>query len=849
MDTSAASHDNDQGVDSNISSAALIACAVVIVLASWLLAGLQLYADRQNRIDEGQTNIGNLADVLHDHTVSNLEIVRQNLVNLTASVNIDLLKNPSAAPQFHQLLERRRSATPSVVAFSIVDENGQLIHSSSMPSPGNYNMSDLSDFQTLKNNPDIPLTYTSYVYGRYGAAKDIAIFSVSHRLTDSDGNFKGIVRAAVGLQQFGKSFRALRIGTNSIVGLLHTDGVLMVRNPDTDTRAGKNYRDLPAVKDMLGDADGSGVMEVPYASGKRYQAYRRLKDYPFIVYVAAAEKDILAPWHDNVMAGIIGQSALTLLIGLLTWLIHGALKRRTAAVAENLRLLGEARASAKEASQMHDEIEQVFAATSDGIVMVDHDFRYIMANDAFERISGSARSTFIGQTVYERMPPGAMITRNLEACKASGKMVHYENDFVSGDGTRRWVEVRMFPVRDRISIYVRDVTERRNAEQKLLESQRMDAVGRLAGGLAHDFNNMLSVIIGNVEMLADKLTEKSERRSLELVRMAASRGSEMVSRLLSFARRQPLDPKALNVSGVIKEVQGLLRRSLPENIDLQVVLGVGLWQARADAAQLDNALVNLVMNARDAMPDGGKITIEACNAHFDQTYATNADVAPGQYVQIAVSDTGFGMAPDVVAKAFEPFFTTKDAGKGTGLGLSMVYGFARQSGGHVRLYSEQGHGTTVKMYLPRADGSSAELSITNSTQIAPRGTETVLMVEDNDMVREFAHTLLTDLGYTVVPCADAETALQHVADGLKPDVMLSDIVLTGPMNGRQLADNIRRTLPHLPVLFMSGYAENAVVHHGRLDAGVHLITKPFRRYDMAVKMRAVLSEAVKIAAQ
>ncbi|MBL8644126.1 MAG: response regulator [Rhodospirillaceae bacterium] len=824
----------------NVSSIALIACAGIIVGASWLLAGAQLYADYRSRIAEGLRNIGNLADVLSQHTTSNLDIAAQSLLGLSTTIAIERLDDPASAAQIHDLLNRRQIATRSVLSFTITDENGIVRHTSTNPSPEAFDMSPLPFYPAIKNSKLGELYFASASIGRFGPLKDLLMFSISTRLEDKAGAFKGGVHATILLETFGKTFRAITVGPNSIVGMVHSDGTLMIRHPDPDGFTGRNYADLPAVRTMLDDADGVGMAELPYSTGWRYQTYRKLNGYPFVIYVAAAKQDILAPWRDSVIAAAIGQSALTMLIGLLTVLVRNALQRRTAAEAENLRLLHEARAHAAEAGRARDEMAQVFAATSDGIVTFDRNLVYLMVNESFARIVGSPRESFIGKSIYERVVKGASIISHLEKCLATGLPVEYENEFKRADGKKVWVEVRLFPIRDQISVYVRDVSERRIADQKLLESQRMDAVGRLAGGLAHDFNNMLSVIVGNVEILLDKLSDANQRRSIEMVRAAAVRGSDMVSRLLSFARRQPLDPKPINVATVIKEAQSLLRRSLPENIALEFVQGAGLWQATADAAQLDNALVNLVMNARDAMPDGGKITIEATNAHLDHAYATQADVSPGQYVQIAVSDTGTGMPADVAVRAFEPFFTTKDVGKGTGLGLSMVYGFAKQSGGHVRLYSETGHGTTVKMYLPRAAGISDEAATSTAMPTAPRGTETILMVEDNDMVREFVETLLTDLGYNVIACPDADKALRQIQDGLKPDLLLSDIVLTGPMNGRQLAEKIKETLPGLPVLYMSGYAENAVVHHGRLDPGVQLITKPFRRYDIATRLRAVL---------
>lgn len=500
---------------------------------------------------------------------------------------------------------------------------------------------------------------------------------------------------------------------------------------------------------------------------------------------------------------------------------------------ENLRLLAEAQ-------DARDQLTKVFSATSDGVIVMDHDLRYLFANDAYCNMLGEPRENIVGRTIYERMPHGKHIHAKLEQCRDTRKRIVFDTTFVDYNGTKRWIENQIYPMDDKIVGSVRDVTDRQAAEQKLMAAQRMDAVGRLTGGLAHDFNNLLAVVMGNAEILLMSLKDQAHVRLAQLIRAAAARGGGVVNRLLAFARSQPLDPKAIDVADAMHDVEGLLKSSTPENVSLSVVHAAGLWEATADLAQLENVLVNLVMNARDALPEGGKITLEASNVSLDHTAAAEAEVLPGDYVLVTVTDTGTGMRPEVLAKAFEPFFTTKDVGKGTGLGLSMVYGFAQQSGGSVRIKSEPNHGTEVRLYLPRAQDGVAPIPVSTVLHYDPTGTESILLVEDDDLVRDFVEVMLRGLGYRVIAHGTSEGALAELSGGFKPDLLLSDVALNGPMTGPEMAEKILQQRPDLRVLFMSGYTENALSHHGRIDPGTQLITKPFRRHDLAIKIRAVL---------
>jgi len=394
---------------------------------------------------------------------------------------------------------------------------------------------------------------------------------------------------------------------------------------------------------------------------------------------------------------------------------------------------------------------------------------------------------------------------------------------------------------------------RRKAEDLLRQSQKMEAVGQLTGGVAHDFNNLLTIIMGGLDVIGRELAKLGDipsaariGRARDLALQGAQRAAILTNRLLAFSRQQALDPRPLDANRLVADTAELLRRTLGEAIALETVLAGGLWLAFADQNQLETAILNLAVNARDAMPQGGKMTIETANTYLDQAYADAVaePLEPGQYVLIAVADTGSGMDSGALERAFEPFFTTKAAGRGTGLGLSQVYGFVRQSSGHVRIYSEPGHGTTVKLYLPRHQGADEHVPATDGAAAAARaiGRETILVVEDDEALRVFAVEALGELGYRVLHASDARIAL-GILDG-EPgiDLLFTDVVMPGGMNGRQLADEAAKRRPTLKVLFTTGYTRNAIIHHGRLDPGVNLIGKPYTFEELGVRVRTLLDQ-------
>ncbi|WP_441259663.1 CHASE3 domain-containing protein [Bradyrhizobium sp. 521_C7_N1_3] len=386
-----------------------------------------------------------------------------------------------------------------------------------------------------------------------------------------------------------------------------------------------------------------------------------------------------------------------------------------------------------------------------------------------------------------------------------------------------------------------DATTSRETERQLHQSQKLDAIGKLTGGVAHDFNNMLTVISGNTETLVASLKQQPElQRVARLIDDAAERCAELIQHLLAFARRQPLQPRNVEINGAIADIAKLLRPTLGEQIQIETVLEQGPMTAHIDPSRLTNAVLNMAINARDAMPNGGKLLLETHHVVLDEAYAqAHAEVQPGPYVMLAVSDTGTGMTADIQQKAFEPFFTTKEVGKGSGLGLSMVYGFVKQSGGHIKIYSEEGHGTTIKLYLPPGDGMTDA-----AAPVAPQaegGAETIFVVEDDTLVRNFVTAQLQSLGYDTVAAPDSRAALDMIDGGQDFDLLFTDVVIPGGMSGRELAEEVAKRRPGVRVLYTSGYTDNAIVHHGKLDDGVLLLTKPYRRNQLAEMIRKALN--------
>ena len=537
------------------------------------------------------------------------------------------------------------------------------------------------------------------------------------------------------------------------------------------------------------------------------------------------------------------------LLGLAAFLVSSFI---IAAMAETVRItqlrLAGADQSRQKARQMRHFVERVPAA----IAMFDRNMRYMAASERWKSDFG-IDADVIGKSHYEVFPEISDRWKDIHRRGLVGEGLRENEDlFTRLDGSQQWLrwEVQPWYSDDRtvggISIFCEDLTEQKRTEERLVQAQKMEVVGNLSGGIAHDFNNLLTVIIGNAEVLSERLKSRQDLAQIaDHIGRAADRGAELIQRLLAFGRRQMLRPVEIDCNDLLSGLHKLLRRTLREDIEIRSDLDAGLPPAFADPVQLESAVLNLVLNAQDAMPAGGRLTVTTSATSLDDQYRDrHPDVQTGEYVLIEITDNGEGIPKDVIGKVFEPFFTTKEVGKGSGLGLSMVYGFVKQSNGHVSIYSEPGLGTTVRMYLPQpAPAGTAHLPDRSGTEdeVVQRGSETVLVVEDDPFVRSFVVMRLESLGYSVVAAVDGREALQTLGTDVRVDVLFTDVVMPGGINGWELAARAQELRPGLPVVLTSGYAVETLIEQGSDLAGLAVLTKPYRRADLARRLREALA--------
>ncbi|HZX72025.1 MAG TPA: PAS domain-containing protein [Rhodanobacter sp.] len=511
---------------------------------------------------------------------------------------------------------------------------------------------------------------------------------------------------------------------------------------------------------------------------------------------------------------------------------------------------------AQVAERMHGRA-RTWQLSPDIMGVLNADGIFELSNPAWQRTLGWPEETIASTPFFDFLHPDDLARNRLAFARAielGEPALRFENRYRHANGSYRWLSWVAIPEDDKIYCSARDITAEKDAakslartEAALRQSQKMEAVGQLTGGLAHDFNNLLGGVMGALEVAGIKLDQgklEDIPHYLALGETAVRRAASLTQRLLAFSRQQTLDPRATDINRLVAGMEDLIRRTIGTSVHLEVVGAGGLWPTLVDPPQLENALLNLCINARDAMPDGGRLTIETANRSLDEQAAAACELEPGQYVSLSVTDTGSGMSADVIARAFDPFFTTKPIGQGTGLGLSMIYGFVRQSGGQARIYSEQGAGTTVSIYLPRCDQAPVEAEATSRAHPpqAALQRKTILVVEDEPSIRELVCEILTDAGYTLLQAGDGKAGLHILQSTGTIDLLITDVGLPGSMNGRQMADVARTTRAELKILFMTGYAENSVLGNGYLEPDMHVLTKPFSLDALMRRIRDILQE-------
>ncbi|MCK6451135.1 MAG: PAS domain S-box protein [Alphaproteobacteria bacterium] len=805
----------------------ILGVTVLYILATGAFLAVALTFLRSEAVDSGERMLRALARVAADQSERSLQNTGQVLLMIRSMLVRHGATEAASDPATQQAIRDLLVDRPFLRSFWILNAEGRIVFNSS----GRYEGRDVSHrpfFRHHVEQPDsdfgIHLPVRSPDTGEW-------YMTLSRPLRDADGRPAGVIIATLQRTYFDRVWSIREIGDTTSVALFHTSGRMMMRSPYVESAMGKSFADTSLFRKLLRESSAGTYQNGGIVDGlPRLLSYRRLNLYPnLVVVVGQTVGQIVAPWRRQAW------------IASLSWAISSA-----AAIGGVLALLRILRSSERRLERVRATNQRIFDTSVDLILVSDRKGNIVQVSPSAFAILGYHPEEMEGHNAIEFVHPADLEgTRNeMRAARRLRSLRRFDCRYIAKDGrpvvmswAGQWSEA------DGQHYFIgRDVTERLSLEQQLRQAQKMEAIGQLTGGIAHDFNNLLTVVLGNAELLSDTLARDPERKELaDLVVTAALRGSDLTRSLLAFARKQPLDPKVIDVNELVAGTEGLLRRMIGEQIHVERKLAAGIWPTMVDASQLETALLNLAVNARDAMPDGGRLSIETANVELDEDYARhNPGANAGAYVMLAVGDTGTGMPPEVAARAFEPFFTTKGVGKGTGLGLSMVYGFIKQSNGHIKVYSELGYGTTVKMYLPRASESEGAEEDGSGDAALVGGHETVLVVEDDGMVRAYALRQLQSLGYRVIEACNGSDALERLRETGRVDLLFTDVVMPGGLNGRQLAAEVRRILPDVKVLYTSGYTENAIVHQGRLDPGVELLNKPYRRADLARKLRKVL---------
>jgi PAS domain S-box-containing protein len=798
-----------------------------------------LYVNYHETYEAADTANADLARALEEYILRNMEGI-----DLLLRTTIDDLKdNPSLLsagnPALIEALKRRVAPYPTASTVVVLDAAGNLVGDNRGTSdPGRaLSFADRAYFHVQRDNPDRGLYIDGPLVARAGAGRRILVVSRAFRAPD--GRFAGIVFAALDYEALRQFFLSLKVGSRGAVTMYRDDGTLLLREPGGEL-VGQNLSSIALFSRQLkrapsGNYDGSGFND----GTPRRVSYRRVANMPLVVAVARAPVEFLAGWTNHALYYSLSAGALNLLIigfGLV--------------LAHQWRLREHYERALRERLEQHRLVTENVPAL---IVHVGADRSVRYANRvALEWYAQQSAAAALTRSIEDLADsgPGAELRSKIEAA-LSGRMTRGEEKALFPDGKERWCDTTRVPdigqdgkVRGYFALSI-DITERKRIEDELRQAQKIEAIGQLAGGIAHDSNNMLAATLGNLDLLLEALPADDVRcRNLaERAIEAAERVADLNRRLLAFARKQALRPRITDVNWLVRGMTDILRRTLGETIEIELKQDTELRSCLIDPAQLESTLLNLAINARDAMPLGGRLTITTANAALEKSDDQGEDsIAPGDYVAIAVSDIGAGMRPEIARRAFEPFFTTKGIGEGSGLGLSMVYGFARQSGGTVRISSKVGYGTTVTLYLPSAGPAASRPPRIDQTQSLSGAGERILVVEDNPRVSHMVSGMLSAMGYHPIAVADAASAAAELERPERVALLLTDVVLPGGATGFDLARKARHKWPELPVLFISGFADPSLMPDD-FRANATLLMKPFRASQLSEAVASALTMA------
>ena len=810
--------------------------ASVAGLLILLVSGWSIFVGYEQALRQTEVQTGNLAQAFASHAGRALGEAAVSLNRLALTLGEGPPLEERSEADLNGLIRQELQSSPQVSGLLIINAAGRIVAGSTLPEK-KLDLGDREYFRYHASTDDpglrVNMPITSRVTGE-------PVLAVTRRITGPAGSFRGVLSAGLLPDYFTGLYATVDLGAGAFVEIIDDKGrILLDTRSQVDDRVSRVFAEIEEKERFSGGLVSTAVAA---PEGNLLVALAPIERTPLFLLIAQPEHEALAEWRNRLVLQAAGTLVALLVLGYLSWI--------QARQARRLRMAEEAHHQAAETLRL------VIDSMAEAVIVADPEGRVHVHNRAARQLFRRDLSVYVigrdssGTVLLE--PDGATVipadqrpvAQALTGIEATNRPVVVRPHDIPDQDIIATISARCIrnsrgQIIGAVGVF-RDVTQERRNERRLQQAQKLEALGQLTGGLAHDFNNLLTIILGNAELLGAALAadERQAYIARAIVR-AAERGAELTRGLLAIARRQPLQPTATDLNDIVREMELVLRSTLGEDITLVTSLAPDLPPALVDVAQTQSAIINLALNARDAMPEGGRLTIETGIADLDEAYASrHQDVRPGRYVLLALTDSGRGIPATLREKVLEPFFTTKPPGKGSGLGLAIVEGFVRQSGGHLKIYSEVGHGTSVKLYLPPA-GQVEAREPRETASPSGRG-ERILVVEDDPMVREHVCSLLEGLGYLPRAAETGAEALALVDSGQPFDLLFTDVILPGGMDGRRLADAVHERRPTLPVVFTSGYSENAIIHNGRLDPDVVLLQKPYRHAELARLVRQAL---------